>query len=87
MDVEQGIKRARDCFSRIYFNKGRTQRLLECLKRYRRAISQTTNEPGNPVHDEFSHGADAFRYLALTVDQMSNDEWGGSLNYPKLSYA
>lgn len=87
MDVEQGIKRARDCFSRIYFNKERTQRLLECLKRYRRQIISTTNEPGAPVHDEFSHGADAFRYLALTVDQMSNDEWGGKMAYPKLSYA
>ena len=87
MEVKQGIKRARDCFSRIYFNKERAARLLECLKRYRRAINKTTNEPGDPVHDEFSHGADAFRYLALTVDQMSNDEWGGTINYPKLSFA
>lgn len=87
MDIEQGIKRARDSFSRIYFNAERTTRLVECLKRYRRHISQTTNEPGAPVHDEFSHGADAFRYLALNLDQMTNEEWGGSLNYPKLSYA
>ena len=84
MDVEQGIKRARDIFSRVYFNQQRAGRLLECLKRYRRQINSTTGEPGNPVHDEFSHGADAFRYLALTVDQMSNDEWGGSLSYPKM---
>jgi phage terminase large subunit len=87
MDVEQGIKRARDAFSRIYFNKDRSARLLECLKRYRRQINGTTNEPGAPVHDEFSHGADAFRYLALCVDQMSNDEYGGKLKYPKLAYA
>ena len=81
MDVEQGIKRARDIFSRVYFNKERAARLLECLKRYRRQIISTTGEPGNPVHDEFSHGADAFRYLALTADQMSNDTWGGKLKY------
>ena len=87
MDVEQGIKRARDIFSRVYFNKDRASRLLECLKRYRRHILATTNEPGAPVHDEFSHGADAFRYLALTADQMSNDEWGGVLRYPKMSNA
>lgn len=87
MDVEQGIKRARDVFGRIYFNAERTTRLIECLKRYRRHINKTTNEPGAPVHDEFSHGADAFRYLALNLDQMTNEEWGGSLKYPRLSCA
>lgn len=74
MDVEQGIKRVRDVFNRIWFNRERAARLLECLKRYRRHVHSTTNEPGAPVHDEFSHGADAMRYLALTVDQMSNNE-------------
>jgi phage terminase large subunit len=39
------------------------------------------------MHDEFSHGADAFRYLAITADQMSNDEWGGKLVYPNLRVA
>ena len=29
--------------------------------------------PGPPLHDENSHGADAFRYLAVCVDQMGND--------------
>lgn len=87
MDVEQGIKRARDIFSRVYFNQERAGRLVECLKRYRRQINSTTNEPGNPVHDEFSHGADAFRYLALNADAMSNDTWGGEIKYPRLNYA
>lgn len=73
MEVEQGIKRARDIFGRVYFNKGRAARLLECLKRYRRHIVANTGEPGGPVHDEFSHGADAFRYLALVADQFRNE--------------
>lgn len=87
MDIEQGIRATRMVFSRCYFDKNKTGRLVECLKRYRRHINQQTNEPGQPLHDEYSHGADAFRYLALVADQLSNDEWGGSLNYPKLSYA
>ena len=86
-DIESGIKAAREVFSRIYFDETKTTRLLECLKRYRRQINQVTNEPGQPLHDEFSHGADAFRYLALVADQLTNDEWGGSLNYPKLNIA
>lgn len=86
MAIEQGINRAREVFPRVYFNKDRAARLVECLKRYRRAINQVTNEPGAPVHDEFSHGADSFRYMAIVADQLSNDEWG-SLNYPKMHFA
>lgn len=81
-DVEGGIKRAREVFSRVYFNKERAERLIECLKRYRRHINQSTNEPGNPVHDEYSHGADAFRYMALCADEMTNDngDWDKPIN-------
>jgi phage terminase large subunit len=85
MHVEDGIRRAREVFPRVYFNRERTGRLIEALKRYRRQVSTTTNEPGNPLHDQYSHGADAFRYMALVSDQMSNDEWGGKLAYPRLT--
>lgn len=80
-DLESGIKRAREIFPRIWFNKERAARLVECLKRYRRHVSRATGEPGNPVHDEFSHGADAFRYLAMCADDMTNDskEWDAPL--------
>lgn len=82
--VNTGIDRAREVFPRIYFNKQRTERLVECLKRYRWNISQKTGEAAHPLHDEFSHGADAFRYLALVADSITNDEWGGKLNYPSM---
>ncbi|MHC4988703.1 MAG: hypothetical protein ACYTFX_09445, partial [Planctomycetota bacterium] len=52
----------------------KTKRLLECLKRYRRRIPTTTGEPSSPIHDEFSHGADAFRYMGLIAQQLSNDD-------------
>lgn len=85
--VNSGIDRAREIFPRVYFNEGRTKRLIECLKRYRWNISQKTGEAQHPLHDEFSHGADAFRYLALVADDISNDDWGGTLKYPRLSHA
>ncbi len=80
-DVESGIKRAREIFPRVYFNKARSLRLVECLKRYRRHVSNATGEPGRPVHDEFSHGADVFRYLALCADSLTNEssDWGKPL--------
>ena len=73
-DIETGIKLARMTFDRAYFDSVKAERLIECLKNYRRGINQTTNEPGAPLHDEYSHGADAWRYLCAVVDGMSNEE-------------
>jgi phage terminase large subunit len=73
-DVESGIKAARLVFPRCYFDQAKTERLVNCLKRYRRAIPVSTNEPAAPLHDEYSHAADAFRYLSLIVDRMVNED-------------
>ena len=73
-DIESGIKVARMNFHRIYFDKS-AQRLVECLKNYRRSINSATNEPGAPLHDEYSHGADAFRYLCTSIESMKNESW------------
>jgi phage terminase large subunit len=56
MAIEDGIRAARMTFERIYFDKTKAKRLIECLKRYRRNISKTTGEAGSPLHDEYSHG-------------------------------
>jgi phage terminase large subunit len=71
--IEQGIKAARMTFPRCYFDQEKTKRLLECLKRYKRVLSKL-GEPMAPQHDEYSHGADMFRYAALSADQMTNFE-------------
>jgi phage terminase large subunit len=83
-DVEQGIKAARQIFPRCYFDQEKTVRLVDCLKRYRRRINQTTQEPEAPLHDEHSHGADAFRGLGMIVDKLKNDDnpaWNKPINY------
>jgi phage terminase large subunit len=87
MSVEDGIRVTRMAFGRMYFDKAKTSRLVQCAKRYRRSINQQTQEPGAPLHDEWSHGADNLRYLAINADNMSNEDWGGKLNYPKMSVA
>ena len=80
--VELGIKKARMALARTWFDKTKCVRLMECLKRYRRSIPQTTGEPGAPMHDEFSHGADAYRYLAVVADELKNENrWGEKLAY------
>jgi len=70
--VEEGIKAARLAFPRCYFDKSKTTRLVECLKRYRRDIHTKTGEPTLPLHDEYSHGADSFRYLGQAVERMAS---------------
>ena len=79
MDVEEGIKQARMIFPKCYFDKTKTGRLVECLKRYRRGINQRTNEPTGPLHDEYSHGADDFRYLAMAAPLMRSGASHASL--------
>jgi len=80
-DIESGIKLARMNFHRIYFDKS-AHRLVECLKNYRRSINSATNEPGAPLHDEYSHGADAFRYLCTSIENMKNESWTtGKIQY------
>ena len=72
--IEVGIKRARQVFPRVFFDEVKAAPLLNHLKRYRRAIPVTTNEPQGPLHDEHSHAADALRYMAMCVDQMRNED-------------
>lgn len=72
-DIEGGIRAGRMLFPRVWMDKESTGGLQECLKRYRRAIHTQTGQPTSPLHDQYSHGADAFRYLAVSIDGFRND--------------
>lgn len=86
--LEDGIRKARMMLPRTYFDREKASRLVECLRRYRRHTPATTGEPGRPIHDEFSHGADGFRYLSVIADQLTNESWGSTpINYPNLRTA
>lgn len=72
VDVEQGIRKAREVFPRVYVDKGNASDLVNRLGRYRRRVN-AEGQASTPVHDDESHGADGFRYLALVADQMTNE--------------
>lgn len=76
ISVEDGIRLTRMTFPRVYFDKTKAARLVQCAKRYRRSINQQTNEPGAPLHDEWSHGADNLRYISVNAESMTNEDWG-----------
>ena len=67
--VEEGIRAARVVFPRVYIDES-CERLLECLKRYRRVVNRKTGEPMGPLHDEYSHGADMWRYACQAIERM-----------------
>lgn len=82
--VEEGIRLTRMAFPQMVFDKDKAARIVQCAKRYRRSVNQQTNEPGAPLHDEWSHGADNLRYVAINAEQMTNENWGGEIQYPSL---
>jgi phage terminase large subunit len=83
VDIEHGIRAARMMFSGAYIDREKCARLVECLKRYRRGVPNSTGEPGSPVHDEFSHGADMWRYAAMAAPEMTNSQ---GMSLPALKY-
>jgi len=72
--IEPGIKAARLMFPRVFFDKDKAGQLFNRLGRYKRRINMTTDEPDKPLHDENSHGADGFRYLAVVEDLLTNED-------------
>lgn len=73
LDVETGIKITRMVFPRFYVDKTHCSRLIEVWKRYKRHVNQHTGEAGTPVKDSASHGGDCTRYIAINIDNMSNE--------------
>jgi phage terminase large subunit len=83
--VENGIRLARMMFPRAYIDKEHNAPLLESLKRYRRNVPTTTGEPSGPRHDEFSHCADMFRYVAVAGEGIRNETDWGTAQQPKMA--
>lgn len=81
--IEDGINAARLIFDRCWFDEEKTVQGREALMNYRWDYNQRIDEyKPVPVHDWASHGADAFRIMALTVKKI--DIKPAKINYPKL---
>lgn len=66
--VVDGINAARTIFPNCWFDEAKCSEGLVCLRRYRYEVDPDTGMFSNkPLHDEFSHGADAFRYLGMSL--------------------
>jgi phage terminase large subunit len=68
MSLQDGIEAARLILPRCWFDEEKTYEGLEHLRAYMREWDERTQTYRNrPKHDQHSHGADAFRYLALAA--------------------
>lgn len=66
-----GINAARTIFPNCYFDEENTRDGIRALSRFRWDIDEDTGHPSKdqPLHDEYSHGADAFGQLALSLQE------------------
>ncbi len=71
--IEQGIRKGREIFPRLVIDKSNASELLNRLGRYRRRIN-ADGQASAPLHDDESHGADGYRYLAVVADQLTNEK-------------
>jgi phage terminase large subunit len=72
LSVDDGIQAVRRMLPNCWFHP-KTKQGLDALKNYRREYDEKRNVfYDKPLHDWSSHAADAFRYLAVGMNQTSN---------------
>lgn len=67
LSIEDGIDAARNILPRCWFDKDKCARGIDALKSYHKEYDEKNKTYKNrPHHDWSSHGADAFRYFAVS---------------------
>lgn len=67
-DVTEGINAARTLFSQFWFDEQKCADGLNHLRHYRYDVDPDTKQfSRKPLHDQHSHAADSFRYLAMSL--------------------
>ena len=68
--IVDSINAARTMFNNCWFDRENCYEGLQCLRHYRYEVDPETGMfSKNPLHDQYSHGADAFRMLGLMVNE------------------
>ena len=68
--IVDSINAARTLFRNCWFDRDNCYDGLQCLRHYKYDVDPETKQfSKNPLHDQYSHGADAFRMLGLVVNE------------------
>lgn len=72
LSLTDGINAARTVLGRCWFDAERCSDGIACMQRYKYDVDPDTGKfSQKPLHDEYSHGADGFRYFAIVASQMT----------------
>lgn len=88
-NVNQEINATRMVLGRCRFDAQKCERGIAALRAYRKAWNEDRRVfMDRPLHDWASHGADAFRTLAMAeAEGLKNPTASKPLTYPKVRYA
>lgn len=76
VEVRDGINKARQTFAECWFDRENCKTLMEHLEIYRKEFDENHQVfKDKPFHWVESHFADAFRYLALSIQEPVNEKW------------
>lgn len=83
LSVADGINAARLLLDRAFVHGTNCADGLQNLRHYRYDVDPNTKMFSNkPLHDQHSHAADAWRYVAVALDE-GVSAWGKSINKPQ----
>lgn len=86
LSIEDGIDAVRAILPKCFFNEATTRRGLLTIKNYKKEFDNKNNTfKLQPKHDWASHGADAFRYLAVSYREnigQTKQRWDTALSSP-----
>lgn len=72
-NLRDGINMVRSTLSKCWFDAKKCHEGIVCLENYKKSWSSSIGGfTDQPVHDQYSHGADAFRYLAAGYEKIKN---------------
>lgn len=81
--IEEGIQAVRSLLPHCSFDASECKRGIQCLDFYRKKWNESAKiYYDEPLHDQYSHGADAFRMLAVGIKAFPPT--GGGLNADKI---
>lgn len=74
LSIADGINSARMLMNRCFFDQSRCAEGLQALRHYQYAVDPDTRMfSEKPLHNQFSHAADAWRYAAVSLDEQPNN--------------
>lgn len=80
LSIADGINAARTLLDRCFIHESNCADGLQNLRHYRYDVDPNTKMFSNkPLHDQHSHAADAWRYVAVALDE-GISSWGKTIN-------